>query len=207
MLYMLIIATAGLLISTVVTLVTKLNFFYVYLITALAILAVVLVDGAVATVSRLLPKSCANHESKIYVVTKEEKKFYEKIKIRQWKDKIPEMGHFTGFRKNKLVDPKSLEYVERFLLESCYGELGHFFSCFLGFVILLFYPVTEIWLAVSIPVAVINIFMNLPSLFILRYNSYKLRILRNSLVKKQNRAKQAAEQEQTQEAMQEITEN
>lgn len=199
MLYMLIIAASGLLISTVVTLVTKLNFFYVFLFTLLAILAVVLVDGAVATVSRLLPKGCANHESKIYVVTKEEKNFYEKIKIRKWKDKIPEMGHFTGFRKNKLVDPKSLEYVERFLLESCYGELGHFFSCFLGFVILLLYPVTEIWLAVSIPVAVINIFMNLPSLFILRYNSYKLRVLRNSLVKKQNRAKRTAEQEQTQE--------
>ena len=205
MLYMIIVAVSGLLISAVVTLVTKLNFFYVYLFTSLAILAVVLVDGAVATVSRLLPKGCANHEGKVYVVSKEEKKFYENIKIRKWKDKSPEMGHFTGFRKNKLVDPKSLEYVERFLLESCYGEIGHFFSCFIGFVILLFYPVSEIWLAVSIPVAIINVFMNLPSLFILRYNSYKLRVLRNSLVKKQNRAKQAAEQVQAQEETQEIT--
>ena len=194
MLYLLIIVTSGFLISFVTALVAELNFFYVYLITSLAILAMVLVDGAVATVSRLLPKCCANHESKIYVVTKEEKKFYEKIKIRQWKEYVPEMGHFTGFRKNKLVDPKSLEYVERFLLESCYGEIGHFFSCILGFVVLLFYPVAEIWLAVSIPVAIINIFMNLPSLFILRYNSYKLRVLRNSLVKKQTRAKQQAEQ-------------
>ncbi len=203
MLYMIIVAVSGLLITTVVTLVTKLNFFYVYLFTSLAILAVVLVDGAVATVSRLLPKSCANHESKIYVVTKAEKTFYEKTKIRKWKEFVPELGHFTGFRKNKLVDPKSVEYVERFLMESCYGELGHFFGCFFGFVILLFYPVSEVWLAVSIPVAIINIFMNLPSLFILRYNSYKLRVLRNNLIKKQNRAKQAAEQGQTQE----ITEN
>ena len=210
MLYMYIVAACGAVISVVVTLVTKLNFFYVSLFTMLAILAVVLVDGAVATVARLLPKGCANHESKVYVVSKEEKKFYENIKIRKWKDKIPEMGHFTGFRKNKLADPKSLEYVERFLLESCYGEIGHFFSCFVGFVILLFYPISEIWLAVSIPVAIINIFMNLPSLLILRYNSYKLRVLRNSLEKKKNRAKQAEQEEakdETKEDPQTLAEN
>lgn len=206
MLYLYIVSACGAVISVVVTLITKLNFFYVSLFTLLSILAVVLVDGAVATVARLLPKCFANHEDKIYVVTKEEKKFYENIKIRKWKDKIPEMGHFTGFRKNKLADPKSLEYVERFLLESCYGEIGHFFSCFVGFVILLFYPISQVWLAVSIPVAIINIFMNLPSLFILRYNSYKLRVLRNSLEKKQNRAKQTAQEEVKEEAKDEAQE-
>ncbi len=198
MLYVIIVTICGLLISAVVTLVTKLNFFYVLLFTAIAIAAVVLIDALVATISRLLPKGCANHEGKVYAVSAEEKKFYEKLKIRQWKDKIPEIGHFTGFRKNKLADPKSLEYVDRFLLESCYGEIGHFFSCFFGFLILLLFPITEIWFAVAIPVAVINAVMNLPSLFILRYNFYKLKILRNSLVKKQNRAKQAAEQTETQ---------
>ena len=203
MLYVIIVTICGLLISAVVTLATKLNFFYVLLFTAIAIAAVVLIDALVATVSRLLPKGCANHEAKVYAVSAEEKKFYEKLKIRQWKDKIPEIGHFTGFRKNKLADPKSLEYVDRFLLESCYGEIGHFFSCFFGFLILLLFPITEIWFAVAIPVAVINAVMNLPSLFILRYNFYKLKILRSSLVKKQNRAKQAAEQTE----MQDNTEN
>ena len=203
MLYVIIVTICGLLISAVVTLATKLNFFYVLLFTAIAIAAVVLIDALVATVSRLLPKGCANHEAKVYAVSAEEKKFYEKLKIRQWKDKIPEIGHFTGFRKNKLADPKSLEYVDRFLLESCYGEIGHFFSCFFGFLILLLFPITEIWFAVAIPVAVINAVMNLPSLFILRYNFYKLKILRSSLVKKQNRAKQAAEHTE----MQDNTEN
>lgn len=194
MLYVIIVTVCGLLISAAVALIAKLNFFYVLAFTALAIVAVVLIDAIVATVSRLLPKACANHEAKVYAVSAGEKKFYEKLKIRKWVEKIPEIGHFTGFRKNKIADPKNLDYLERFLLEICYGEIGHFFSCFFGFLILLLFPITEIWFAVSIPVAVINALMNLPSLFILRYNSYKLKILRNNLIKKQNRAKQAAEQ-------------
>ena len=108
-----------------------------------------------------------------------------------WKDKIPEIGHFTGFRKNKLAEPQSIEYVDRFLLESCYGELGHFFSLFFGFTVLFLYPLSDVWFALAIPVAIVNFFLNLPSLLVLRYNSYKLVILKKSLLKKQQRAKAA----------------
>ena len=139
----------------------------------------------------MLPAKCANHEKKIFTVSAKEKKFYEKLKIRKWKDKVPEIGHFTGFRKNKLEDPQSVAYVDRFLLESCYGEIGHFFSCILGFLVLLLFPISKLWLAVAIPAAIVNVFLNLPSLFILRYNSYKLEILRKANLKKQRFAEQA----------------
>jgi hypothetical protein len=191
-LYLLIIFACILVISAIVTLISGLNFLYVLGFTTLAVVLVILVDALVATASRLLPAKCANHEKKIYTVSAKEKKFYEKLKIRKWKDKVPEIGHFTGFRKNKIADPKSVEYLDRFLLEACYGELGHFLSLFLGFTILLFFPLTGIWFAVAIPVAIINVLLNLPSLFILRYNSYKLEILRKSNLKKQQRAGKAA---------------
>jgi hypothetical protein len=152
---------------------------------ALAVVLVIAVDGLTSTIARLLPKACANHEKRVFTVGAKEKKIYEKMKIRKWKDYVPEIGHFTGFRKNKIVDPKSVEYLDRFLLEICYGEIGHFYSLFTGFLILLLFPITKIWLAVSIPVAIINVFFNLPSFFILRYNSYKLAILRKNLLKKQ----------------------
>ena len=101
---------------------------------------------------------------------------------------MPEIGHFTGFRKNKIADPKSVEYLDRFLLEICYGEIGHFFSLFFGFAILLMYPLTDTWFAISIPVAVVNFLLNLPTIFVLRYNCYKLEILLASNLKKQERA-------------------
>ena len=184
-LYLTIIAGCSLLISAIIALITEMNFLLVLAFTALAVVLVIVVDALTATIARLMPKKYANEKSKIYQVGKKEKIFYEKLKIRKWKEKVPEIGHFTGFRKNKIADPKSVEYLNRFLLEACYGELGHFFSLFTGFLIMLFFPITNVWIAITIPVCIINICLNLPSLFILRYNSYKLRILRNNLLKKQ----------------------
>ena len=195
-LYLSIITICVSIISTLVTLIYKANFLPVLGYTALAVVAVILVDIIISTIARLLPKKCAQHEKKVYVVSAGEKKFYEKLKIRKWKDYVPEIGHFTGFRKNKIADPKSVEYLDRFLLEVCYGEIGHFFSLFFGFAILLMFPLTNMWWAISVPVAIINVLLNLPSLFILRYNSYKLVILRKSTIKKQSREKKTAEDQE-----------
>ncbi len=185
MLYVAIVAIAALVISLILWISASLAFFSALGYVAFAVTVVVVIDGLTATVARLLPASFAQSDKEVFTVTKKEKLFYEKLKIRKWKDKIPEIGHFTGFRKNKIVDPKSVEYVERFLLEACYGEIGHFASCITGFLTLLFFPITPYWLAISLPVAIINALMNLPSLFILRYNSYKLEILKKNNQKRQ----------------------
>lgn len=184
-LYLCIIAVAVLLIAAAVSLAASTAFFPVLGWTALATVAVMLVDAFTATVCRLLPQKVADPEKKIFQVSAKEKKFYEKLKIRKWKDKVPEIGQFTGFRKNKIDDPKSIEYLDRFLLEISYGELGHITSCLTSYLILLLFPVHPLWLAMAIPVATVSLLLNLPSLFILRYNSYKLRILRKNNLKKQ----------------------
>jgi glycosyl-4,4'-diaponeurosporenoate acyltransferase len=188
-LYLLIIFGCSLVIAATVALWSGQNFLILFGLVAIGVVFEIAVDGLVATIARLMPAKCADHTKKVYQVSAKEKKFYEKLKIRMWKDKIPEIGHFTGFRKNKLADPQSVEYVDRFLLESCYGELGHFFSLFLGFTVLLLYPLSDVWFALAIPVAIVNFFLNLPSLLVLRYNSYKLVVLKKSLLKKQQRAK------------------
>ena len=190
MIYIFIIALSALIICTAVTLSYGTNFFITLGFTALAVGLVVAVDGITAAICRALPSACVNEKHKIFSVGKKEKNFYEKIGIRKWKDKVPELGHLTGFRKNRINEPPNLQYVERFLLESRYGEIGHMVSCFTSFLILLFFWLTETWLAISIPVATVSLLLNLPSLFILRYNSYKLEILRKSLLKKQNKKQQ-----------------
>ena len=188
-LYLLIIFGCSLVIAATVALCTGESFLLLLGLIALGVVFEIALDGLIATIARLLPAKCADHTKRVYHVSIEEKKFYEKLKIRMWKDKIPEIGHFTGFRKNKLADPQSIEYVDRFLLESCYGEIGHFFSLFFGFAVLLLYPLSDVWFALAIPVAIVNFFLNLPSLLVLRYNSYKLVVLKKSLLKKQQRAK------------------
>ena len=187
MLYVIIILFCGLFLSAILSLFLEKSFFTLLLFSSLAIVAVILVDAVTATLARLLPSKLAQHDKKLFIVSAKEKKFYERLKIRKWKDKVPEIGHFTGFRKNKIADPKSVEYLERFLLEACYGEIGHILSCFTGFLIVPLFPLTEVWIAVTLPVAFLNALLNLPSLFILRYNSYKLKILLKSNLKRSQR--------------------
>lgn len=190
-LYLIIITVCAFGIAGAVALTYTASFWLTLGLTWLGVILSIIIDGTVCGVARALPKKIARHDKKIFTVSAREKKFYEKLKIRKWKDKIPEIGHFTGFRKNKIADPKSVEYVERFLLEACYGEVGHFYSLFLGFLILLLFPIHEAWLAVSIPVAIVNFLLNLPTIFVLRYNCYKLEILLASNLKKQERAQKA----------------
>ncbi len=186
-LYLGIICFASLVLSAIVAIVAGTGFFSVFGLTWFAIVIVMLIDGLTAGLCRLLPQKCANREKKIFQVSAKEKVFYEKLKIRKWKDKVPEIGQFTGFRKNKIADPKSVEYLDRYLLEICYGELGHIASVFTSFLLLGLFFISPLWLGIAVPVAVISALLNLPSLFILRYNSYKLEILRKNLLKRQKK--------------------
>ena len=199
MLYVIVITICWIVIAGVNALCFQMNFFAVLLFALLAIIAVVIVDAIVAIACRALPKKCVPYGAKIYQVSGKEKRFYEKLFIRKWKDKVPEIGHFTGFRKTKVQDPKSVEYVERFLLECRYGEVVHFVSCLVGFVILFPLPNAPIYhFPVTIAVAAINALLNVLPLFVLRYNFYKLDCLYQANLKKlraQN-AKEGAERDE-----------
>ncbi len=184
-LYLSIIIGGMFLIAFGVSLGYEENYLFTLGFTALAIVIIMLIDGVVASAALLLPKRCADHAKRIFTVSAEEKKFYEKLHIRRWKERIPSIEGFTGFRKDKVENPKSLEYIDRFLLECCYGELGHFGCMLLGFLTLLFFPFSNTWVALAIPVAIVNAFLHLLPIAVLRYNSYKLEILRKSILKKQ----------------------
>lgn len=170
---------------------------FVILSVIINVVAVIAVDGLFAFLIRRLPAKWFNHKKKLFIVSAGEKKFYEKIKIRKWKDKVPELGQFTDFSKNEIAEPRNNKYLDRYFLEACYGEVIHFSSLFLGFLIIFIYPLGY-WLCFGFPIAVANIFFNLPSLFILRYNSTKLRVLYTSNERREMRERQAAAAEQAQ---------
>lgn len=98
---------------------------------------------------------------KIYVCSRKEKQFYEKLKIRKWKEKVPEIGHFTGFRKNKVAEPKNPLYIQRFLNEICYGKLGHFVSVFTGFILLTISFILPNTFHYGLYIAIINGILNI----------------------------------------------
>ena len=111
-------------------------------------------------------------------------RFYEKIGIKKWKDKALELGAVTGFRKNKLYSPNNNEYVKRFILEANYGIMVHVYCIVFGFLVMLanlFYP----FVYVTLPIAIVNLVLNLLPIFILRYNLPKLHSLYKFNLRKQ----------------------
>lgn len=165
------------------------NVLYVSVLVVLSTIAVIVVDAVVATIIRHgLPNKWFAPDNKLFKVSKKEQHFYEKLGIRKWKDKALELGQFTGFRKNKLEDPYNLEYIERFLLENNYGFIVHVGCCIIGFVIILFFPL-KFALFIGMPVAIVNVLLNLMSAFILRYNTPKLQTLRKYALRKKEQEK------------------
>lgn len=153
---------------------------YIYVLYTIALtILVILIDGLVAWIIRSLPERHFDYHKKIFVTTDKQKKFYSLIKVKSWKDKVPELGMFTNFRKNKISDPNNPEYLKRYILEACYGIIIHYVSVPFGFLIMLcdykMYTGNSImFLTIALPVAIVNAVLILLPAFILKYNLPKL---------------------------------
>lgn len=101
--------------------------------------------------------------------------YVKKLKIKKWKDKLPQYVAKNGFSKKNLQSLTKLspEYIERFILETCRAEWNHFICCmyFLVSFILNSFPYGVIF-------SLIPIIANVPFIFIQRYNRIRLLKLR-----------------------------
>ncbi|MBQ8350648.1 MAG: hypothetical protein IJY20_01210 [Clostridia bacterium] len=137
---------------------------------------VIVLDGLLAFLIRRLPSGWFSRGKRIFVASRRECRLYIALGVRRWKDKIPELGMFTGFHKNKVYRPQDNAYIARFILECNYGEVIHLVGALLGFFIVFLCPLAYApW--IGIPVAVVNFVLNLLPLFALRYNVPKLEAL------------------------------
>lgn len=99
-------------------------------------------------------------------------KLYKKLfLIDRWKDKIPEAGTLLGlhpFSKRHFIS-KNPDYIKRFILETCRGELAHLLP-------FLFYPISLIWnpFFADIIMFFYVLFTNLPFIIVQRYNRIRL---------------------------------
>ncbi len=140
---------------------------------AVGVVAIIALDGIEALfIRRLLPPSLFAPDRKAFKVTKKEHRFYTRIGIKHWKEKVPELGIFTGFDKGQIKSISEKEYLSRFLLEANFGVAIHLANGVLGFLILFipFCSAPSIW----IPIFAVNLILSLMPVFILRYNTYIL---------------------------------
>ena len=134
------------------------------------------IDGGLAILINKMPDRWFGVENPAYRVTEWEKKLYKKLKVRTWKDKVWELGGLGGFSKKSLVSPDSPEYIQRFIIECNKGVLTHRLSYPAGFLVMLLYP-NVCAFSIALPVAVVNLFLNILPTLALRYNTPKLQLL------------------------------
>lgn len=166
---------------------------YVIGFVCLTTLAVVIIDLIFAGIVRwILPVKFFSPDKTSFAAGKKECRFYEKLGIKNWKDKIPELGKLTNFRKNKIRDPKNNEYVKRYITEANYGVAVHISGIIFGFAVVLVN--LKYWYCIGIPIAVVNAVYNALSLFILRYNLPKLHTLYKLNERRERLEKRRAEE-------------
>lgn len=133
------------------------------------------IDGICAYLIHELPDRWFDTNKKMFKVGKKERKFYDYLHIKNWKDKVWELGGMGGFRKNKIKDANDPEYLKQFIIESNKGIIIHFAGLIVGFVLLFIIPYEYI-LTISLPVCIVNLVLNILPIFVLRYNIPKLEV-------------------------------
>ena len=151
---------------------------YILFTIGFTVMAVV-IDGIVAFVIRKMPEELFEKNKGIFKTGERELAFYEFLRVKKWKDYVPELGCFTGFHKNKLANPFDNKYIWRFIIESRYGVAIHFYSVPTSFLLLLldwrmYSGESNIWLTIGLPVAIINAILIVLPAFILKYNLPRL---------------------------------
>ena len=155
-----------------------------------AVIIEIIIDLILAGIVHSIKDKRFKESNPIFKVSKKECRFYEKIGIKRWKDKILELGRLGGFSKAKLVSNPDVEYINKFLMESYKGIFVHIANIIFGFLIMLIPPYK--WsICISLPVAIVNAILGILPIFVLRYNIPKLLIVRKRLLRTENREKDA----------------
>ena len=144
--------------------------------TLLGVVASIALDGIAAFIIRAIGEKKINIDSKFFAERKGERKFYMDIKIKSWKDRIPEMGKvFKYFDKTEVPKEVDSAYFKKFIMETCMAELMHFISIFMAPLLIVILPL-RLALRISLPIVMVNVVLNTLPVMVQRYNRPKLKI-------------------------------
>ena len=126
-------------------------------------------DGIVALTVRLTPDRWYRADSPLFEVSDRQRRLYQRLGVRKWKDKVWELGGIGGFSKRSLEHPDDPAYIEKYIIECNRGTVTHRLSYPIGFLAMLTLR-GSCALTVALPVAVVNLYLNILPTIVLRYN-------------------------------------
>lgn len=142
-----------------------------------------ILDGAVALLVRLTPDQLYGIDNPLFHITKREREMYKRLRVRSWKDKVWELGGIGGFSKKNMTSTNDPEYVKKFIVECNRGVVTHRLSYPVGFIAMLTLDGVCVF-TVALPVALVNLYLNILPTLVLRYNTPMLKSLYERLRKK-----------------------
>lgn len=182
-LYLSVIAVAMLMVSAVnIVLETALWYYIIAAVVWCTALQFAL-DGVVALIINSLPDRWFGVDNPLFKVSEIEKKIYRKLNVRLWKDRVWELGGLGGFSKKHLKDPENPEHIEKFIIECNRGTVVHRLSYPVGFLAMLTLDGICSF-TVALPIATVNLYLNILPTVVLRYNTPKLKALLKRLQRK-----------------------
>ena len=149
------------------------TWYYIIIAVILCTAAQFALDGLIAIIINKISDRFFGVNNPLYNVSEFERKLYKKLNVRTWKDKLWELGGLGGFSKKNLATPNSPEYIEKFIIECNKGVLTHRLSYPIGFLPMLLIPNVCVY-SIALPIAVVNLFLNILPTLALRYNTPKL---------------------------------
>lgn len=173
-LYLTVIGIAALIISVFNVAFETAAWYYVVVAVIWCIALQFALDGLIAIAINKMPDRWFSVDNPLYEVSEFERELYKRLQVRRWKDKIWELGGLGGFSKKRFVEPNNPDYVERFIIECNKGVLTHRLSYPIGFLAMLTLSGVCAF-TIALPVAVVNLFLNILPTLALRYNTPKLK--------------------------------
>ena len=143
-------------------------------------------DAIVAFITNRFPDKCFGIDNPLFRVSERERALYKKLGVRRWATKVWELGALGGFSKKSVKEPNNPEYIEKFIIECNKGVMTHRLSYPVGFLAMLTLP-GICSLTIALPVAVINLFLNILPTIVLRHNTPMLKSLLTRLKRKAER--------------------
>ena len=160
---------------------------FLYLLLAVAICGIM--AGIITLITRILPAKVFSPYRHRYKVSSKENKFYNKLKIKKWKDKIPELGKLSGFAKTEIAEPNNPQYIFKLLTENCIAESLNFYSIVAGLLLFVFLP-REYVFTIGLPIFFLNMLLHIMPIFVQRYLRPKFLKIYNRLISQNEKINQ-----------------
>lgn len=182
-LYLTIIGIAMLIISLFNIVFETASWYYIVIATVFCTALQFVLDGVIAIAINKMPDAWFAVDNPLYNVSRRERELYKKLKVKRWKNKVWELGGLGGFSKGKISSPDDPKYIEKFIIECNKGVLTHRLAYPIGFLAMLTLKM-PCAITIAMPVAIVNLFLNILPTIVLRNNTPLLKSILEKLKKR-----------------------